>query len=158
MCPLPALFQILLPSGKNKHKYTHIYIMQSFNKSSVCYISAALSVWYWFTPIVNDVVEKVTSNEWVPPDPSPCWVSIGSPKKGFGIGKQNCNILGNNILERGCFYNSNINNSTVNTEIAFRWTVDIHIFVQFLPQSGCDKMPTNASSEYNLATAQSAFS
>lgn len=36
--------------------------------------------------------------------------------------------------------------------------MDIHIFVQFLPQSGCDKMSANVSSEYNLAAAQSAFS
>lgn len=60
--------------------------------------------------------------------------------------------------ERGSYSNSNINSSIVNTGIAFRWTMDIHIFVQFLPQSGCDKMSANASSEYNLAAARSAFS
>lgn len=36
--------------------------------------------------------------------------------------------------------------------------MDIHIFVQFLPQSGCDKMSANASSTYNLTAAQSATS
>jgi len=34
----------------------------------------------------------------------------------------------------------------------------IHIFVQFLPQSGCDKTSANASSEHNLASPQSVFS
>lgn len=59
--------------------------------------------------------------------------------------------------ERGCFSNSNISSSTVNSGIAFRWTTDIHILVQFLTQSGCDKMSANANSEYNLAAAQRAF-
>lgn len=99
---------------------------------------------------------------WVgPPTPQPLWPEHRQPERGAHYRKTKLLLVGGvkrYTRERGCFSNSNINSSTVNTGIAFRWIMDIHIFVQFMPQSGCDKMSANASSEYNLAAAQSAFS
>lgn len=98
----------------------------------------------------------MTGKEWVPPHPSPCSLNTGCPKEEGSL-QENKTAAGGGVKqhnrERGCFPNSNINSSTENTGIAFRWTMAIHIFVQFLPQSGCDKVPANASSEYNLTAA-----
>lgn len=143
-------------------KYTQVYAYiyhVSIQQSSACYISVAPSVWCWFSSTVNHTVEKLASNAGFPIHLSP-WCPTDSPKDGVSRGK-NCKFFrleGSEVLERGCLSNSNINSSTVNMGMVFRWTTDIHIFVQFLPQSGCDKMPANANSEYNLAAARSAFS
>lgn len=110
--------------------------------------------------VVSMLLEKMTGKEWVPPQPSSCCLNTGSPKDGLTTRKQNCHWWrGEKIKQREvCFPIKNINSSTENTGIAFRWTVAFHIFVQFLPQSGCDKMSANASSKYNLTAAQSATS